>query len=220
MISFDQRPAVHEALEKGRLFIDADNFSLVQFEAANSPLGVPYIKSLRGTDKVFAEILHIDFQNKGWSRKASFTTIDNHLYLSHAALTYTIGYKQPKKDLDLDLVISSELLVTDLNRPVTAPINKGEEWKRKNLVANLPTDFDSAFWGNSNILSPTKEINEIIEGLSKKNNDIAESAEPGGWQFFKQIIFLSPTKKAIAFQWYLLPNAIGKMRRPVVCFIK
>ncbi len=189
VISFDQKPGLNEALEKGKMYINADDFSLLKFEAENSPAGTPFIKSLKGTDKIFAEILHIDFTLKGWARTADFTKIGDKVFLAHAKMVYDIGYKQPKKELDLDLNINTELLITDFRHPVVDEIHKGEEWKRKNLVANLPTDFDTAFWGTNNTLSPTTEINNIIALLSKKNNDVAASASLDGWQYLNRGFF-------------------------------
>ncbi len=175
VIGFDQQPGTKQALEKGTLYIDADDFTLLQFKASNSPRGTPYIKSLKGSDKIFAEILHIDLSVKGWTRTATFTRIGDRLFLAYAKMDYMIDYKQSKKQLDLHLLINTEWMTTDFQRPLITPIRKGEEWKRKNLVANLPTDFDSTFWGSNNILSPTNEIRNIIDSLSKKNNDLSST---------------------------------------------
>ena len=77
IISFDQKPDVHESLEKGKIFIDTEDFTITRYEAYNSPAGMPYLKNLRGTDKLLAQLLHIDFQKKGWSKQASYTRVDN-----------------------------------------------------------------------------------------------------------------------------------------------
>ena len=171
VIGFDQKPGIHEALEKGRIFINAGDFSVLKFEAANSPLGTPYIKSLRGTDKIFAEILHINLAVRGWSRSAGFTKLADKLFLNYAKMDYRIDYQQPGKSLDLALLIHTDLLITEFHHPITQYITGEEEWKRKNLVANLPSDFDTAFWGTNDILDPTAEVNQIIASISKKNKE-------------------------------------------------
>ncbi len=118
----------------------------MKYEAGNSPLGNAYIKSLRGSDKIFAELLHIDLTLKKWARAVTFVKIADKVFLNYAKMDYDINYKQPKKNLDLDLSINTELLVTDIQHPIINEISKEEEWKRKNLVANLPSDFDSAYF--------------------------------------------------------------------------
>lgn len=189
-ISFDQKPGIKEALEKGTLLVDADNYAVVNYQAENSPLGAAYIKDLTGSEKVFAEILHIDFKKKGWKRRVDFASVNNKRIMSYAKAEYSIGYKQPKKDVDLDLAIDVELLFSELGKPVLKAISKDEEWKRKNIVANLPTAFDSAFWGNNNIISPTEEVKNIIRKITV-NDDLPAGTSVEGWQYINRNLFVS-----------------------------
>ncbi len=191
VISFDQKAGIHEALDKGRLYINADDFSLLKYEATNSPLGMPYVKNLTGTDKIFASLLNIDFKRKGWKKQAEFLQVDGKLFLSHASAEYLFDYKQPKKQLDLDLTITSELLATAPFLPIEKSISKSEEWKRKNIVANLPTDFDANFWGTENVISPTKQVDEIIAGISSKNNDDTVQKISDDWLYHQPNMFVA-----------------------------
>ncbi len=191
-ISFDQQPGIKQALEKGRLLVDMDDLAVVRYEAVNSPLGSPYIKNLTGTDKVFAEILNIDFRRKGWKRRVDFARINDKWLMSYAEAEHAIGYKQPKKQLDLDLTIHIELLMTDLQLTLTKEISKDEEWKRKNIVANLPGVFDADYWGNNNIISPTEDINKIVAGISKNNQeDTVAASTVTGWQYINRNFFVT-----------------------------
>ena len=190
-ISFDQKPGIKEALEKGRLLIDADNYAVVSYRSENSPLGTPYIKDLAGTDKVFAQILNVDLKRKGWKSRVDFTSVNNKWIMSYAETEYEIGYKQPKKNINLDLVIHVELLFSELNKPIVKQISKDEEWKRKNIVANLPFAFDSAFWGSNNIISPTEEVKNVIEKLSQNENKIPAETSLGEWQYMNRNLFVT-----------------------------
>ena len=191
VIDFDQKPDVHEALDKGKVYIDANDFSIIKYESENSPLGTQYIKDLTGTDKLFAELLHIDFKRKGWVKKVEFSKSEGKLYLKHAFKEYKIGYKQPRKDLDLDLTITTEMVATETPSSIKEYITREQEWKSKNIVANLPTDFDADFWGNANIISPTAEINKIITTIGKRNNEVDTREIPGDWKYFKQDFFIA-----------------------------
>jgi hypothetical protein len=190
-ISFDQKPGIKEALDKGRLLVDADNYAVVSYQAENSPLGAAYIKDLTGTEKVFAEILNIDFKRKGWKYRVDFTPVNNKWIMSYAKTEYLIGYKQPKKNVDLDLAIDVELLFSELGKPVLKEISKDEEWKRKNIVANLPTAFDPAFWGNNNIISPTEEVKNIIRKISANDGALPAETSVEGWQYVNRNFFVS-----------------------------
>jgi CarboxypepD_reg-like domain len=190
-ISFDQKPGKKEALEKGTLLITKDDYAIVRYEAANSPLGSAYIKNLTGADKVFAEILNIDFKRKGWKRRVDFTKVNDKWIMSYAEAKHLIEYKQPKKNLDLDLTINIELLMTDLQLPVKKEISKEEEWKRKNMMTNLPGIFDSTYWGNNNIISPTETVNAIVAGISKNNNDVSIVSNTPDWNYVNRNFFVA-----------------------------
>ena len=189
-ISFDQKPGVKEALEKGRLLIDADNYAVTGYEAENSPLGTAYIKDLTGTDKLVAEILNIDVKRQGWRHRVDFTHVNDKWIMSYAEAEYSIRYKQPKKNIDVDLVIDVELLFSELGKPVLQEISKDEEWKRKDIVANLPTAFDSAFWGNNNIISPTERVKNIIEKLTGNENGPYAETSLQGWEYLNRKQFV------------------------------
>ncbi len=189
-ISFDQKPGVKESLEKGKIFIDADTYAIAGYEATNSPLGTPYIKDLTGTDKIFANLLKIDFQRKGWKNRVDFSQVNGAWVMSHAETEFSIGYKQPKKGLDLDLTIKVELLFSELNAPLTKEITKNEEWQRKNIAANLPTAFDADFWGENDVISPTQEVQQIIASINNNNGLVKQSAVEG-WQYRNRNLFVA-----------------------------
>ena len=191
VLGFDQRAEIHEALESGRIFIDAETYSVLKYEARNSVAGTPYIKSLKGTDKIFAGLLHIDFSIKGWSRTSSYREIGGRLFLDNASLEYRIDYRQTKKEINLHLIIQSELMVTDFQPGIRNEIQKGEEWKRKDLAVNLPADFDSLFWGTTNILSPTEENRNMMEAISRRNDEQGAVNSTEGWNYLHKDYFFS-----------------------------
>ena len=111
--------------------------------------------------------------------------------MDHARETYYIGYKQPKKNLDLDLTIATEMVVTDNYRAIKNPINSGDEWKRKNMIANLPHDFDKDFWGVSNVISPSEEVEKVIASIGKKNQELSTSIIATGWLYHQKNTFVT-----------------------------
>src|SRR6186713_2318339 len=195
-ISFDQKPDVKQALDKGKLLIDMDEFAVVRYEAENSPLGAAYIKDLTGSDKIFAALLNIDFKRKSWRDRVDFTKVDDKWLLSHIESEKKIGYKQEKKKIDLDLTINYEMLFTDVWSTITNEITSDNEWKRKNLASNLPSAFDASFWGTNNIISPTEQVKNIVETIGKNNNEANVPAgsinDPIaiGWQYLNRNLFV------------------------------
>jgi hypothetical protein len=83
-------------------------------------------------------------------------------------------------------------LFTDLVSPITTQIDADEEWKRKNLVRNLPSVFDPGFWGNNNIISPTEQVKTIVETISKNNNEQSMAGKQvSDWQYMNRNLFVS-----------------------------
>jgi hypothetical protein len=194
VVSFDQKPTVHESLETGKIFIDAEDYTVLKFEAGNSAAGTPYIRSLKGTDKIFADLLDVEFSIRGWRRTAVYRKMADKIYLDFASLEYRIDYKQMKKNIDLNLDILTEWMTSGIRNEIQNEIEKNQEWKRKDLVANLPSDFDSAFWGAENILSETKENRKMIETISKKNNEPDAGDSLAEWKYLNKDFFLAFSK--------------------------
>src|SRR5204862_5056733 len=87
------------------------------------------------------------------------------------------------------------MMFTDLLSAITNEITSDNEWKRKNLVSNLPSAFDPSFWGANNIISPTEQVKNIVETIGKNNN---EANVPAGlindWQYLNRNLFVSYQK--------------------------
>ncbi|MEP7374055.1 MAG: DUF1349 domain-containing protein [Chitinophagaceae bacterium] len=191
VIAFDQRNGVKESLERGRVFIDADDFSIVKYEAETSPSGIKYIKHLTGTDKMFAGLLGIDFKRKGWKRTVEFIKAGDKWLLNYTFIELYISYKQPKKGLDLNLVLSLELLLDPKQNFITKEIGREEKWEKRQLARNFPFVFDSAYWGSAQFISPTRKIDEIVKAISQKNKDTIKPALLTGWNKFNEMSFVA-----------------------------
>ncbi|HSZ85457.1 MAG TPA: hypothetical protein VK787_05465 [Puia sp.] len=190
-VGFDQNESVKEAMDKGYMLIETDDYAVMSYDIYTSPVGTRYIKSLTGSEKIFAEILNIDLKRKGWHTHVDFTSINNKWMMSFAETEYALSYKQPKKQIDLDLAINIQLAFTELNKPINKEITKDEEWKKKNIIANLPTAFDPAFWGNNNIIFPTEQVKNIIDNISKNNKELPVGNALTDWRYFNQNLFVS-----------------------------
>lgn len=195
VIHFDQQPFAHEALEKGVMYIDADDFTLVKYECVNSPAGVDYIHSLQGTDKLMAKLLNIDFKKKSWKKIVEFYKWNDELFLQHVVYEQNIIYKQPKKNIDLDIVINMEMQVTENAQPIISVIDKDHEWKQKDIPAALPGAFDEVFWGTDNTIQPTKELTDVIASMNTNQYEEAYSAEITQWKKINENMFYAGQHK-------------------------
>lgn len=191
VIEFDQRDGVKEAFEKGTVLIDAEQFTVLKYKAANSPKSSAHIKGLTGTDKLMAKLLGIDLQVLSWSRSMDFLVLDSIVYLQFSSYQRHMLYKQPKKGLDLDLSMSLEWMASEVGLPITQKIKEEDVWKRSNLMVNLLTAFASSFWGDRAILSPTDSLVAVLRSISANNKDDKPVQTVEGWQLLNRKFFVA-----------------------------
>lgn len=99
-----------EALQQGTLFIEANHFALIRYQASFSQKGLSYIKHLTGEDKLIAGLLNIDFKQLYQNITVNYQPDGNKWALSSVTLQAGIAYKQPRKEIDTQLDISGELV--------------------------------------------------------------------------------------------------------------
>ncbi|QHT68558.1 hypothetical protein GXP67_18860 [Rhodocytophaga rosea] len=170
VIGFDQKATVKEALQQGTLFIEANHFALVRYQASFSQKGLSYIKHLNGEDKLIAGLLNIDFKQLYQNITVTYQPDSSKWALSSVNMQTGIAYKQPRKEIDTHLDISSELLITEQSKEAVSPLPKAAVWQKGNLVINLATDYNDAFWGENNILRPTTALREIVASIQGKED--------------------------------------------------
>ncbi|GAB2568953.1 carboxypeptidase-like regulatory domain-containing protein [Spirosoma areae] len=183
-VRFDQKEGVRESLQKGTVFIDADTYAVVRFEGGLSPRGLPYLKHLTGSDKVMAKVLNITLKRQQQDVRADYRFANGKWQLAFAAVDQSMSYQQPKKELDLQVAITTELVITERSTAPVQPIASSDKWLPKNLIINLATDYDEAFWGQNTIISPTKAVRAIVAGFDRQeatNGSVVDSV----WQVFK-----------------------------------
>jgi hypothetical protein len=117
------------------------------------------------------------------------------MFLSFASYERQLIYKQPKKDIDLNLAMSFEWMVSETGLPVTKKIAEDEEWKKNNLMVNRPTAFDSSFWGGKAIISPTDSLIAILAAISTKNKDEQSGNPIEGWKILNRKFFVASEKE-------------------------
>ena len=191
IIRFDQKEGVKESLNKGRLYIDTESAAIIRFTSSMSPRGTAYVKHLSGTDKLMAKLLKIEFLRKAFNVDVHFRAVGNQWYMNHAQLEWAVGYSQPKKELDLEFTIQSDLIVTGIDTDVPEEIPRVERWDRRQLILNLPTAYNEGFWGVNNYIEPSRAVDEIITGIrsSRSSYNIASDSITKVWTSLKSATF-------------------------------
>ncbi|WP_164851190.1 hypothetical protein [Larkinella soli] len=165
VVRFDQREGVRKALQKGVMYLDSATAAVVRYEAGFSPRGLPYLRHLSGSDQLIAGLLRIDLVRKRLDVRADYRFREGIWEMTYAAFSFHFQYRQPKKDLDVQAVITSELVITGRSAGPVEPPVVADRWLPQNLAINLPTDYDETFWGALPVISPTTAIREVAREL-------------------------------------------------------
>ena len=165
IIGFDQRPGIKMSLNRGKMYIDTATTAVIRYTSSLSPRGLPYIKHLTGTDKLMARLLKIEYIRKAFTVDAHYQLIDNKWFLHYGELHWTVQYRQPKKELDLEFEVDSEILITRILPDAPTPFPKKEQWDRRQLVINMPTDYQETYWGENNRIEPSNSVEDIIRDM-------------------------------------------------------
>lgn len=183
VVGFDQRPDVKQALSAGRLFIDKNSHAIVRMEAGISPRGLPNLEHLSGTDKLFAKLLKIEFRIRRSTVVVEFEHFAGKWYLNNATFYHTVAYRQPKKELGLELEVTEQLLITGLKQDSVPRFSRTEQWNRKQLMLSLPSEYDEAFWGDNNHILPSRALLDIVAAMrtAPAGNPHTTDTLPGGW---------------------------------------
>lgn len=183
VIAFDQRPGVEEALSRGRLYLDAESLAVLRYESRFSPRGAPYRKHLSGKDKLFAQLLKIDFVQKAGEVAVNYRPHQGRWFLSDVHSRWVIDYKQPKKEIETEVTIESDLVLTELHPGEATFIPADERWQRRQVVRRLPAAGDDAFWGEANYLSPGRSVAAAIAKLGEAGPlEARADTLLGGWR--------------------------------------
>ena len=165
VIGFDQREGVKKSLKRGKMYIDTASAAVISYTSGLSPRGLPFLQHLKGKDKLMAKLLKIEFVRKAFQVDVHFQAVEGKWFLHYGKLYWTVQYQQPKKELDLEFAVASELLISRISSDPPPVIAQKERWDRRQLVINMPTHYRESYWGEDNRIEPSRSVQEVIRQL-------------------------------------------------------
>lgn len=183
-VGFDQRDNLHKNLWTGVIYIAAESKAIIELAYSLSNKGLEYRKHLSGTDKVMAELLGIDYTVNRKAIRYSYHRSGERWALHDASLTMDIHFVEPRKNIDEPFTFQAELLALRQAAGPLTPFPKSDQWRRNQLVMNLPGEFDERFWGEYNIIQPERSLTDAVASMDVLRADNLPSDSPGGWNLF------------------------------------
>ncbi|AYB33458.1 carboxypeptidase-like regulatory domain-containing protein [Chryseolinea soli] len=169
VISFDQKDAYkNKALYKGKFYIDMESLAFVRTETELSPKGIKHAKFF-GTSKAAAALF-------GYSRCAvlgqkSITTYkawQGKWYPASIGVSWNASLVKPKTDFFADILLTGDVVVTDIQTGNVKPFNSSEVLSPKDQ-RNWEYLYQFAFWDGINAVPPDATMENAFETIARKN---------------------------------------------------
>ena len=219
VIDFDQKADIEKALQKGKVYIDKTSHAIIRLEAAYSLRGLPYLKHLTGTDKMFAKLLNIDLKRLSNSYIVNYEFYQGKWHINDLIHDHEITYKQPKKGIDLHLFIHMDALVTGIRKDSVKTVPRKKRWHKRQLIYNQSASFDENFWGENNHIKVDAGIREIVNTLeeTKASSSKNISLQFGDWEVMnEEMASVYFENEDLLIQPYVNGLWLGEFQGPMV----
>lgn len=169
VISFEQKKSNRQPLYRGLLFIDMENYALVE---ARFEIHPDYIKKATG-NFIEKKSRNLDLTLRKASYIVSYRQDPDGVY----ALNYVRGdveFRVRKKRhlFSSSLNIWFEMVTCDVDKKNVHSFPRSERLSVRSVFSETKHIYDADFWGHLNVILPEEELKELIM------NNLSEVSEP------------------------------------------
>lgn len=159
IISFEQNKGIEEPLYKGQLYIDAENYALVEARFEINPKYVKEATNMFIERK--ARSLNIELQRAYYtvSYKESGDSI---YYINHIRGDLDFKVRQKRRLFSSPLHLWFEMVNCKVDTDSVNGFPRNERLATRNIFSETKHVYDKDFWGNFNIILPEERLKELI----------------------------------------------------------
>jgi len=170
VIEFEQKTGIQEPLYKGKLYIDANNSALL---VAHFEINPQYIDKAAGT-LVLKKPRGVDIKPENASYYVHYKYWNGKYYLNH--LRGDLTFKVKKKNAFLQSTKSIhtffEMVVCKIDTTDVKRFPRKESIMTHKIFSETTFQYDKHFWDDFNIILPEERLNEAINQISSKIEEI------------------------------------------------
>jgi len=165
VIDFKQKSSIVEPFYQGKLFIDADTYSLVKTEfSLNLDNMVKAKKFFVKKKPVNADVIPLDTKYI-----IDYREQDGKWHFNYSRIELSFKVKWDKKLFNSIYNISIEMAVTDWKVNEDKEVIRSRDRMRRNVILNDQVSgfSDPKFWGERNVIEPDKSIDNAIRKIQR-----------------------------------------------------
>ena len=165
VIDFKQKSSIVEPFYQGKLYIDAETYSLVKTEfSLNLDNMVKAKKFFVKKKPINADVIPLDTKYI-----IDYREQDGKWHFNYSRIELSFKVKWDKKLFNSIYNISIEMAVTDWKVNEDKKVVRSRERMRRNVILNDQASgfSDPKFWGERNVIEPDKSIDNAIRKIQK-----------------------------------------------------
>lgn len=164
VISFEPRSG-SESLYKGELYIDAENYALVQ---ASFEILPDYVK--KATDMfIVRKSRDINITPQRVNYMVSYKSLDGIYYISHVRGDLDFRVRRKNRLFSTPLHMWFELVNCETNTSDNSHFARNERLSTHNIFSDTSFEYDPNFWGHFNVIMQEDKLKESVSQILKNN---------------------------------------------------
>lgn len=169
IISFCQKEYIDEPLFKGQLFIDAENYALIEAHFEINPKFVQQATDLYVRKK--NKDIRLTLQQARYNVSYKLSN-DGIYYVNHIRGDLEFKMKRKRKLFSTPLYLWFEMVNCMVDTTDVNAFARKERIPTQNIFSDTKYQYDRNFWGNFNVILPEEKLKElIINNLSEVSED-------------------------------------------------
>ncbi|WP_071146967.1 carboxypeptidase-like regulatory domain-containing protein [Bacteroides ihuae] len=159
IISFEQNKDITEPLYKGQLYIDTENYALLEAHFEINP-----IYAEKATD-IFVEKKSHDY--KLTLKRAAYTvsykpSADGVYYVNHVRGDLEFKVKRKHRFFSTSLNLWFEMVTCKTDLENVRGFSRSERLSTRNVFSETKYEYDANFWEHFNVIVPEDELKDLI----------------------------------------------------------
>lgn len=164
VIDFEQREDVENALYRGSIYINTEDFAILQ---ADFELHPKYMNKMKDS---FVSSSSRNFTTWPVSVRysVSYRNVNARYFLSHVRGDLVFTSKQKRKLFNSQFNVFFELAITDINLTNVSRFEREELAPVHSVFAKTITSYDPGFWENMDFLKPEDNLMQALKSMNVK----------------------------------------------------
>jgi hypothetical protein len=169
-IDFEQRESVELPLFKGTIFINTEDYGILNAEFEINPALINKMKDS------FVSTASKGFKTWPVSVKysVSYRKVDNRYFLSHVRGDLLFTSKQKKKLFNTQFKVFFELAITETELNDVTRFDRDETAPIHSIFSRTITNYDPLFWGNQDFLRPEDNLLQALKNMNVRLQEFSK----------------------------------------------